>query len=382
MGAVQALALALEMREPILLWGDPGIGKTALVNAIGAVLGRPVFEIIVSLHEPTDFTGLPALVETGVDGQKVMRFFPMEQIIRLVESRYGIAFLDEFSNGSMDIQKAVMQFSHARRAGYVDLPPAVSLAAAANPPESNAGGGDLTPALANRWLHLEMELDADAWTSGMDSGWPAPDLYRLPMGWERGKPAATALVTGFIRKAGKSLLHAMPKSGSREAGRAWPSPRTWDKVISIEAACTAALADDQTRELLVAGAVGQGAAHEYATYRKDRDLPSAQDVLANPRRALDDREDRMQRILEGTMQHVRTLITGYVLDGAESAASEVWGEAWGVLGAVGAQHPDVALPFARALTITPAAVLPDGSPRFSIPMNIAGGIGTVLMGDI
>ncbi len=54
---------------PVLVWGRPGTGKSTFIESLGRN-GFPVFTMIASLHDPTDFSGLPVLH----DGR--MRFAP------------------------------------------------------------------------------------------------------------------------------------------------------------------------------------------------------------------------------------------------------------------------------------------------------------------
>ena len=55
-----------------------------------------------------------------------------------------------------------------RMVGRTKLPDAVRIVAAANPPDRAAGGVDLTPPMANRFLHIDFEpiarrvVDGDA----------------------------------------------------------------------------------------------------------------------------------------------------------------------------------------------------------------------------
>ena len=42
-----------------MLWGDPGTGKTATIERYAAEAGWSTHALIASLHDPTDFSGLP-----------------------------------------------------------------------------------------------------------------------------------------------------------------------------------------------------------------------------------------------------------------------------------------------------------------------------------
>ncbi len=60
-----ALCIALETPAPngaigipVLLWGKPGTGKSAFVQSFSQS-DFPVYVLIASIHDPTDFSGLP-----------------------------------------------------------------------------------------------------------------------------------------------------------------------------------------------------------------------------------------------------------------------------------------------------------------------------------
>ncbi len=58
---LSALALAVQSDLPVLLWGAPGIGKTATLERLAVDLGLRLETVVASVHDPTDFNGLPLL---------------------------------------------------------------------------------------------------------------------------------------------------------------------------------------------------------------------------------------------------------------------------------------------------------------------------------
>src|ERR1700736_3761290 len=58
---LEALTLAVSADLPVLLWGEPGIGKTAALSQLAAALDLPLTTVIASVHEPSDFSGLPVV---------------------------------------------------------------------------------------------------------------------------------------------------------------------------------------------------------------------------------------------------------------------------------------------------------------------------------
>ncbi|MFD0891825.1 hypothetical protein ACFQ08_45350, partial [Streptosporangium algeriense] len=58
---LEALTLAVAADLPVLLWGEPGIGKTAALQQLADALDLPLTTVIASVHEPSDFSGLPVV---------------------------------------------------------------------------------------------------------------------------------------------------------------------------------------------------------------------------------------------------------------------------------------------------------------------------------
>src|SRR5450432_206821 len=89
---LQALGLCIWARVPFLLWGDPGEGKTAVIESARSS-GWHVETLIVSHYEPSDFGGLPVI---GADGSVTLA--PPAWAQRLAAcGRKSIAFFDEWT---------------------------------------------------------------------------------------------------------------------------------------------------------------------------------------------------------------------------------------------------------------------------------------------
>ena len=271
---MQALRVALEADVPVLLWGEPGVGKTASVNALASALGWPIETVLASLREPSDFAGLPVVI----DGD--MRFAPPDWATRLAGTERSICFFDEVSTAAPSVQKALLRVVHERVVGDLAMGPGVRMIAAANPVDVAAGGWDLAAPLANRFCHLDWPIDPTTIAIGLTGRWPDPLQVDVKPDWEGGCGRIAATVSGFLM-ARPHLAHARPSEES-EAGRAWPSPRSWAAVIRVLAVAEGAVISDEARMALIAGLVGDGAAVEFATYERDLDLPDPEALLADP----------------------------------------------------------------------------------------------------
>jgi len=271
---LQALHVAVVANVPVLVWGEPGAGKTASINAMVRAMGWHLETVLASLREPSDFAGLPVLA----DGE--VRMAPPDWARRLAGRSDAVCFFDEISTAAPSTQRALLRVVHERVVGDLALGGDVRMVAAANPAEMAAGGWDLTAPLANRFLHLDWKVDPAVVAMGMTGRWPDPLPLDIEPDWERRLPYHGAVVSGFLT-ARPELAHQLPTDPA-SAGRGWPSPRAWESVIRVLAACDGSGIGTEARLGLVAGLVGDGAALEFARYERDLDLPDPEKLLADP----------------------------------------------------------------------------------------------------
>ncbi|GAA2272643.1 hypothetical protein GCM10010430_68260 [Kitasatospora cystarginea] len=85
---LEALTLAVAADLPVLLWGEPGIGKTAALTQLAAALDLPLTTVIASVHEPSDFSGLPIVGDDPATHGVPMA--PPDRAVRLVRAGRGL----------------------------------------------------------------------------------------------------------------------------------------------------------------------------------------------------------------------------------------------------------------------------------------------------
>ncbi|MET7643520.1 AAA family ATPase [Streptomyces sp. NPDC005426] len=327
---LEALALTVTANQPVLLWGEPGIGKSAALEQLAAGLGLGLETVIASVHEPSDFAGLPVVGDdpavTGVP------MAPPDWAVRLAGRGQGLLFFDELSSAPPAVQAALLRVVLERRVGSLTLPESVRIVAAANPPSSAADGWHLSPPLANRFVHLRWAHDPRTVARGMAGTWPKAAVPVVDATRTAGAVArARGAVSGFLT-ARPGLVHHLP-SDAESRGRAWPSPRTWDMALRLLATGYATGAGREAVAAALTGAVGDGAGIELLSYLENLDLPDPDRVLADPDAfALPERGDRQLAFLIAVVAAVQGDLT-----------RGRWEAGWAVLAkAVEAGVPDVA----------------------------------------
>jgi hypothetical protein len=331
----EALALAVTANLPVLLWGEPGIGKSATLQQLAGALDVPLETVIASIHEPSDFAGLPIVGDDPA--RQGVPMAPPDWAVRIARVGRGLLFFDELSSAPPAVQAALLRVVLERRVGSLELPDAVRVVAAANPPGSAADGWHLSPPLANRFVHLHWTHDARVVARGLAGTWPQIAVPTVNADRSASAVArARGVIAGFLT-ARPGLTHQMP-TDAESRGTAWPSPRTWEMALRLLVVGECCGVGRDALGAALAGAIGDGPGIELLTFAEELDLPDPERVLARPEAfALPERGDRQLAFLTAVVSAVQATPT-----------RERWEAGWTVLAkAVDAGVPDVA---ARAAT--------------------------------
>jgi hypothetical protein len=273
---VTALSLCLAAGEPVVLWGPPGVGKTAVVEALSLANGWACETVIASVREPSDFAGLPV-----VSGDGTVRLAPPAWATRIAAAQGGVVFFDEITTAPPSVQAALLRPLTDRWVGDVRLPDATRFVLAANPPEIAADGWELSAPLANRMVHLEWSLPGDVVATGLAQGFRDVEVPTLdPAAVTEHETQARILVGGFLHHR-RDLVVRAPE-GHAEAARAFPTPRTWEKTARLLAYAQAAGVGDSVVRVLLTGTIGQAATIEFLQWQRALDLPDPEHILRAP----------------------------------------------------------------------------------------------------
>lgn len=354
--AVTVIDAGARAQVPVLMWSDPGMGKSSVVRALAAADQVPVETLIGSQREPVDIAGWP-MVDDGV-----VRLALPDWTKTLLDSGGGYLLMDELTTCSSSVQAAMLHVIQERMVGRVRLPDAVRIVAAANPPERSAGGYILDAPTANRFLHIDFEPSVDEWLTGLRSGFATLPTSRAVAADDLRKADEVGVVAAFV-EARPEFARQFPDT-DEAAGRPWPSYRSWHALARV----LPYLRADDTAGVATAalGLVGEGAGGEFLEWRESLDLPAVVDVIADP---------SIVPWSTARPDQVWAVLSGVVAWAAGKGTKGAWTTAWGPLVAAATSGaPDVAGAAARSLAaaMPPGATPPESARRFTDVMIAAG----------
>ena len=245
-----ALRHLIEKQRPAFLWGAPGVGKSDVVKQVANDLKIELRDVRLSLMDPIDLKGFPVINATKTK----MTWLPADF---LPTKGKGLLFLDEMNAAPQSVQAASYQLILNRRIGEYHLPDGWSVLAAGNRSSDRSVVHTMPAALANRFVHLDFDVNVDDWNE-----------------WAMNAGLHTDL-RAFIRFR-PNLLHSFDPANNP---RAFPSPRSWAFVDSLY---KSHLSPDEEFEM-IKGTVGEGASAEFSSFvRLIKDLPTTDEVLLDP----------------------------------------------------------------------------------------------------
>src|SRR5258708_9558867 len=196
-----ALRTLIAARQPVFIWGSPGIGKSAVIRQLASALKLPLQDIRALLLDPVDLRGLPFLGPDGRSKWATPDFLPADGS--------GILFLDELNAAPAMVQASCYQLVLDRKLGEYTLPEGWGIIAAGNRDSDRAVTTRMPAPLRNRFVHLEFEVDTQEWSEWAIKAGVRPE------------------VIAFLRFR-PDLLSAFDRDQN-----AFPSPRPWESVPRI-----------------------------------------------------------------------------------------------------------------------------------------------------
>lgn len=262
------LLRSFQVNRPIFVWGPPGIGKSELVESIvnsGDLGNATMIDMRLALLEPTDLRGYPFRnPETNSMEWAPPADLPSEEFASQFDN--VVLFLDELNSAPPSVQAAAYQLVLNRRIGQYRLPENVRIVAAGNR-ETDRGVTFRMPApLANRFRHINMDVNFDDWQQWAVNNNVHPD------------------VVGYLTYSKGDLFDFDAKSSSQ----AFATPRSWTFVSEMLTAPGFESAESFEQKAEIAGAIGEGMAIKFVEHRKIASkLPNPDQILNGDVKTLD-----------------------------------------------------------------------------------------------
>lgn len=238
---------------PLMVWGAPGLGKSSIIRSIAEELGIQFIDVRLAQREPVDVRGLPVpdrenkKVDWMVSGE-----WPRDG--------RGILLFDELTAADRSLQVAAYELILDRRLGDLyKVPDGWYICAAGNRVEDAAVSTTMSSALANRFMHVELGEDVDAWAHWANQHNIHPS------------------VTGFLRFRPECLF----RQSDENLERGWPTPRAWERVSIMMNIVPAD--DEELLRKLVYGLVGNRAGMEFIEFHKlNASFDDVRSMMLNP----------------------------------------------------------------------------------------------------
>jgi hypothetical protein len=243
-------AVCFTAMTPLMVWGDPGIGKSSSLKQLADELGIGFIDLRLSLLEQIDLRGLPMPdAKSGSVKWLVPSFLP--------KSGRGIIMLDEIVQASPSMQAAASQLILDRRIGEYVLPDGWIVIAAGNYKTNRAATNAMPTHIANRFIHAHLVVCVDSWVT-----------------WALGADLDPRVIA-YIKWRPQHLHRFDPMA----KGEAFASPRSWEFVSKI---LLAGLPPELLKDAIV-GCVGEGIGTEFVGFLSVCDrLPSLDAIKASP----------------------------------------------------------------------------------------------------
>ena len=246
----KSLISMIDSKIPVFVWGNPGVGKSSIIKQIANDKNMEFIDLRLSLLDPTDLRGIPFF-----DSANKSAIWAKPEFLPNSNSQaFGILFLDEINSAPPTVQAAAYQLILDRKIGEYTLPMNYAIVAAGNY-ESDRGVTYRMPTpLANRFVHLDFELDFEEWKS-----------------WAYESKIDTRIIS-FLSYKPQNLFTFDAKAKEKS----FATPRSWSFVNDI-------LNSNLQIEFLkdvISGAVGKESSDEFMNFCKVIDkLPNIQEIL-------------------------------------------------------------------------------------------------------
>lgn len=252
-----------------MLSGDPGIGKSDIIDQILEFYNLKNLDIRLSQYDPTELNGYPS-IQNGRATHTPLEIFPIEGDPLPTEQRpfgkgfdthtfagWGL-FFDEFNSSSLSVQAAAYKLILNHAIGSHKLHKRAISICAGNLASNNAIVNRMSTAMQSRLIHLELQVDVDQWVQ-----------------WAN-KHTLDHRIIAYIQHVPTNLHNFDPDHNDKT----FACPRTWEFASRLIKKTPGSLAPKLP---LLAGAISEAVAREFVLYTDVyTELPTIKEIEAHP----------------------------------------------------------------------------------------------------
>ena len=236
------------------LVGDPGIGKTAIVEQAAEELDIECRTVILAQYDSGELGGMPYLDENNGNKQ-----YSRARPDWLPTEGKGLLFLDEISQAPMANLNIAAQLVNEHRVGEHILGEGWTVVVANNRMSNRAGTNQIPTHLRDRLMPIEVDASLDDAINYFNTVQANPKL------------------TSFLRVFPQRLAEF------DVARDACPSPRSWLRVNTLLGMQEKGSMTNSALNHCITSTVGAGAANDFVTHLELHEkMIDPADVIANP----------------------------------------------------------------------------------------------------
>lgn len=245
---------AFRMRQPVMIWGQPGVGKSEAVAQVTADHNGQLVDIRLSQYDSVDLRGIPS-PENGLTKWNVPSTLPFKGNPLFDEASPCIVlFLDEINSAAPSVSAVAYQLVNDRRVGEHELMDNVVIIAAGNRETDKGVTNKMPTPLANRFRpHVEVGLDVDA---------VCVHFQNL------GLPQIGVAFLQFRKELLSTFIVAKDGNPTVTLNKAFATPRTWEAALKYYADPAM---PESLKRIAMAGTIGTGEAEEFWGFVKTYD---------------------------------------------------------------------------------------------------------------
>lgn len=284
---VPLMNITQKANRAMLITGPAGVGKSDMTREFAKKFNLHEETLLLGNQEVGDLIGIPTDTIAD-DGTKVTTWSRPIWLNRIWEAankgQHSVLFLDELNRAQTDVKGSALQIVLEGKIHEHELPVVNGIKtvviAAQNPSDdgNNYQVDELDPALNDRFLHVEVEADADAW-----------------LAWAR-ENGVNQIVIDYISKRSEHIYNVPNDVKDKR----WCTPRS---LTALSDFLNVGVPDELLSDVCI-GLIGKGVAAEFeAYYHKHVDIISLEKLVTEARASYNDTNN-----IEETGKYMKTLL--------------------------------------------------------------------------